>query len=95
MSHGAPSKSPSRNGPGSAALVLGLVAVVFAVVPVIGDFVTIPSAVLAVVLGIVGLFRVENGIATNRGAALAGVILGFVSGFVTFLIIAATVTPPK
>jgi hypothetical protein len=94
MSQDAPSQSSTRNGPGNAALVLGVVAVVFAVVPVVGDYVAIPAAVLAIVLGLVGLLRVEKGMATNRGAALAGAVLGFVAGFVTFLIIAASVVGP-
>lgn len=90
MSQQVPPTAPPRNGPGSAALVLGIVAFVFALVPIVGDFVSVPTAVLAVVFGVVGLLRAERGVATNGGAALAGAVLGFVSGFITLLVVAAT-----
>jgi hypothetical protein len=90
MSQQVPSTAPPRNSLGSAALVLGIVALVFALVPIVGDFVSVPAAVLAVVLGVVGLLRAEKGVATNGGAALAGVVLGFVAGFITLLVVAAT-----
>jgi hypothetical protein len=88
-------EDPPRNGLGSAALVLGLVALPFVFVPIIGEFVAAPAALLAIVLGLVGLGRVDRGIATNGGEALAGSILGLVSAFVMFLIIAATVGPAE
>lgn len=82
--------SLTRNGPGSTALVLGVVALVFAFVPIVGEFVAAPSALLAIVLGLVGLGRVEKGVATNGGQALAGSILGLAAGLILFLVFAAT-----
>ncbi|MPZ62531.1 MAG: hypothetical protein GEU93_14820 [Propionibacteriales bacterium] len=93
MPEEAPSQSPPRDGLGNAALVVGLVALVFAFVPIVGEFVAAPSAVLAIVLGVIGLVRAERGHATNGGTALAGIILGVVAGFVVFLVMAATVGP--
>jgi hypothetical protein len=88
-----PSKPLPRNGAGSLALVLGLIAVVFAFVPIVGEFVALPAALMAVVLGLVGMRRVEIGLATNGRQALTGSILGITSGFITFLIFAATLGP--
>ena len=79
-----------RNGAGSIALVMGVVALVFAFVPIIGEFIAAPSAVLAIVLGLIGLGRVEKGLATNGGQALAGSILGLIAGLILFLVFAAT-----
>lgn len=82
-----------RNRLGGAALVLGVVALVFAFVPIVGEFVAAPAALLAIVLGLIGLDRVMRGIATNTAEALIGSILGFVSGFILFLIYAASSGP--
>ena len=46
---------PHRNGVGLAALVAGFVAVAFAFVPIIGDIVAAPTALCAIVLGLIGL----------------------------------------
>ena len=90
-----PSQSAPRNGPGGAALLLGLIAVVFALIPIVGEFVAAPAALLAIVLGLVGLGRVDQGIATNGGQALAGSVLGVVAGFIVFLVMAATLGPAE
>jgi hypothetical protein len=79
-----------RNGIGSLSLALGVVSLLFALVPIVGEFVAAPSAVLAIVLGLIGLGRVDRGVATNGGQALAGSILGLVAGLLLFLIFAAT-----
>ncbi|HEY5202536.1 MAG TPA: DUF4190 domain-containing protein [Acidothermaceae bacterium] len=63
-----------RNGPGTAALVLGIVAVVLSWTVVGG----IVLGILAVVFGFVGRGRVKRGEADNRRGANAGVITGIV-----------------
>lgn len=65
-----------QNGMGTAALVLGLVGLVCSVLffPL-----GLVLAVTGLVLGIVGLKRVKRGLATNRGAAMAGIVLSVVS----------------
>jgi hypothetical protein len=82
-------RPPERNGPGDASFTLGVLAVVFVFVPVVGDFVAVPAAVAAVVLGVVGLVRVDRGVATNAGKAMVGAMLGLVSAFATFVTLAA------
>ena len=61
-----------RNGLGTAAMVVGLVALVLFWV----WFLALPLGVVAIALGIVGRHRVKRGKATNRGMATAGVVLG-------------------
>jgi hypothetical protein len=56
-----------RNGAGTAALVLGIV----------GLLICGPLGILAVILGFVGIGRADSGYANNKGAAVAGVVLGF------------------
>jgi hypothetical protein len=84
-----PWRPPARNGAGDVAFTMGVFAMVFVFVPVVGDFVALPSALGAVVLGAVGVVRAERGVATNPGKALTGALLGVVSGFVTFVTFAA------
>ncbi len=78
---------PPSNGLGTAALVLGILAILLAFVPILG-FVSYPLAILGIVFGLVGLRRVSRRVATNRGVALTGLITS-VLGFV--LVIVSTV----
>ena len=64
-----------RNGPGTAALVLGIIAVVLCWT-VVGGLVL---GILAVVFGFVGRGRVKRGEADNRRGANAGIITGVVA----------------
>jgi len=64
-----------RNGPGTAALVLGIIAVVLSWTVVGG----IVLGILAVVFGFVGRGRVKRGEADNRRGANAGIITGIVA----------------
>lgn len=66
---GAPAQP--QNGLGLAALILGIVAFLTSWFPLLG----IPVGVVGLILGILGLNKVKKGLATNRGMALAGVIL--------------------
>ncbi|RRQ29184.1 hypothetical protein DK926_04690 [Rhodococcus sp. Eu-32] len=79
-----------RNGVGSAALVAGIVAIVCAFVPFIGDFISVPIGVVAVVCGWIGVSRVDAGDATNFREAVIGAALGGTSLFVVFMGFAAT-----
>ncbi|MFD5394188.1 DUF4190 domain-containing protein [Streptomyces sp. NPDC127097] len=74
----APLPAPqSRNGMGITALVLGIVGVVLGLLIILFWMSWLP-ALLAVVFGSVGLSQARRGRATNKGMALAGVILGVV-----------------
>jgi heme/copper-type cytochrome/quinol oxidase subunit 2 len=77
-----------RNGTGTAALVIGIIALITCWT-VIGGIVL---GLLALVLGIVGRGRARRGEATNGGSAIAGVVLGLVSIIVAVVIIAAGAT---
>jgi hypothetical protein len=69
------SRDGMRDGLGVAALVMGAVALTMVI-----TFLTYPLgglvALVAVVVGILGMRRAARGIASNRGQALAGVICG-------------------
>jgi hypothetical protein len=74
-----------RNGWGTAALVCAVMALVIGFVPIVGDLVALPVSVVAMGFGVRGLLRVEDGLATNPGTAVAGILLGFVAGLLSFL----------
>lgn len=84
-SDGRQSDRQTRNGLGTAALVCGVIAAVVSMVPVVNWF-TWPLGVLAIVFGAVGWSRANKGEATNKNAAVAGVVLGIVS-FFTFCLV--------
>jgi hypothetical protein len=63
-----------KNGIGLAALIVGIVSLLLAWVPFLGLI-----GIVAVVLGIIGLRRVKARVATNKGMALAGLILGILA----------------
>ncbi|OZC92929.1 hypothetical protein CH282_01245 [Rhodococcus sp. 06-418-1B] len=92
---GAVGKKPAarslyRDGAGSVALIAGIVAVVCAFVPFIGDYLAIPAGLVAVVCGWVGLSRAVDGTATNGREAMIGAALGGTALFVVFLMFAAS-----
>ena len=64
-----------RNGVGTTALVIGVVALVLVVLLLFAPLGALLGLV-AVVFGIVGLVRVNRGDADNRGQAVAGLITG-------------------
>lgn len=74
----APSQSQPSNGVGIGALVVGIVSVVLCWLPFVG----LTLAIVAVVLGIVGIRKASRGEATNKGMAIAGVVTG---GFALFV----------
>jgi hypothetical protein len=63
---------------------------VFSFVPILGDFIALPTGFLAVVLGVIGVRRTERGVATNFGQALVGATLGAVALLVVLLMFAVT-----
>lgn len=79
-----------RDGAGTVALIAGIAAIVCAFVPFIGDFVAVPTGVVAVVSGWIGLNRSVDGSATNGREAILGAALGGAALFVVFLMFAAS-----
>lgn len=70
-----------RNGMGTAALILGILAILTCWIPVVG-FVL---GLIALILGVVGRGRVKKLQATNGGAATTGLVLGVLSVIVNIL----------
>ncbi|MCB5911463.1 DUF4190 domain-containing protein [Streptomyces pinistramenti] len=66
-----------RNGMGIAALVLGIISVVLGLFIILFWMSWLP-ALLALIFGFVGLSQVRRGLATNKGMAVTGVVLGAV-----------------
>ena len=60
---------PPQNGMGTAALVLGIIGLL------IGGCILGP---LAIIFGAVGISKANQGVATNKGSAVSGLILGIV-----------------
>ena len=78
----------TRNGMGTAALVVGIIALITCWT-VIGG---VLLGLLAVIFGFVGRGRAKRGEASNGGAAIAGVVLGLLSLIVAVVIVAAGAT---
>ncbi len=81
-----PPPTPPKSGIAVAALVLGIVAAVFAIIPG-PSFAAFVPAILAAVLGIVALTRKTP----RRGFALAGIILGALSLLVAIIVSIVTI----
>jgi heme/copper-type cytochrome/quinol oxidase subunit 2 len=69
------SAASGRNGMGTAALVLGIVAILTSWLWFVGPVL----AVLAIIFGFMGRGRANRGEATNRSSATAGLVTGIVS----------------
>ena len=79
-----------RNGAGALALWTGLLALAFAFFPFVGEFVSVPTALVAIVAGWVGMQRADRFVATNGGEAITGLLLGVGGLAVTAIVMAAT-----
>ncbi len=66
-----------RNGMGTAGFVLGLLAALFSMIPIIG-VIGWPLSILGLIFGILGIARARTGAATNKGLAVAGTVLAAV-----------------
>ncbi len=64
-----------RNGVGTAALVLGILGLVLAILVLPAPLGAL-LGLIAVILGIVGISRVNQGVADNRGQAVTGLVTG-------------------
>ena len=72
--YGTPPAGPRRNGLGTAALVLGVLAVLSCWTVIFG----LLLGLAAIVLGIIGRKRAKRGEADNGGVATAGLVLGVI-----------------
>jgi len=78
-----PAPAAPRNGLGVAALVLGIIALVFCWT-VIGGVIL---GILALIFGIIGYLRAKRGEATNAGVALSGAITGGIGLIVSVVLL--------
>jgi hypothetical protein len=76
----------SKNGLGTAALVLGIVGIAGSAIPFL-NIVSLIVASVGLLLGLLGLFAVKN---KARGRALAGTIISGVAMIVAIIVIAVT-----
>jgi hypothetical protein len=86
-SHG---NRPSRDVLGDWALSLGVLALVSAFVPVLGEFLSLPAALAAVALAVVGIVREHRGGPLHTGRTVAGGLLGAAALLFALATIAAT-----
>ncbi|NAZ73957.1 hypothetical protein GTQ99_00730 [Kineococcus sp. T13] len=84
-----PGQVQPKNGTGTAALVLGILAVVFAFIPLVGIVLGPIFGLIAIILGILGMKRANARVASNKGASIAGLVLGIIG--VVIAIIAAVI----
>lgn len=70
---GTATPNPERNGLGLAALILGIVGMLFGMVPLTG-FIAFAVGVTGLILGLAGWSRVRKNKATNKKTAIFGVI---------------------
>jgi hypothetical protein len=68
---------PPKNGLGTAGFVLGLIGLLFSFLPIVG-VVAWPLVILGLIFSLIGYSRGRSGGATNKGLALAGVILSVI-----------------
>lgn len=71
-------QQPARNGLGVAALILGIIGALSGI-PMLLFWLAAPLGILALIFGLIGNGRVKKGLATNKGVALTGVILGAIA----------------
>ncbi|MGH3098115.1 MAG: DUF4352 domain-containing protein [Streptosporangiales bacterium] len=78
---------PRRNGLAVAALVLGIIGVVFALIPLFGIFMAVPLGILALVFGGIGMVFAFGSNRASKGISTSGTALGAAA-----IIVAAVMT---
>lgn len=81
----------AKNGIGTAALVLGIIGLVFSVILMGISVFSLILSIPAVVLGGIGIAQASHGTATNRGSAITGLVCGVIAIGVTILMSAVFV----
>jgi hypothetical protein len=76
-----------RNGLGVAGFVLGLVGLLFSFIPFVG-VIAWPLVILGLVFSVIGYSRGRKGRATNKGLAMAGIVLSVLGLLVCILYVA-------
>ncbi|RJQ83109.1 MmpS family transport accessory protein [Amycolatopsis panacis] len=86
----APQPPQPKNGFGTTGFVLGLLGLIFSFIPIIG-VVSWPLVILGIIFAALGIARARSGKATNKGLAIAGLVLS-VLGLVVAILWAAVFT---
>src|SRR6266516_4242220 len=68
---------PPENGLGTTGFVLGLLGLLFSPIPLIG-VIAWPLVILGLVFASIGVGKANKGTASNRGLAIAGVVLSII-----------------
>ncbi len=68
-----------KNGMGTAALVLGILALLASFIPLLSLFTAVPLGLLGVIFAIVGYRRLSKGNATNKASTTVGLILSAIA----------------
>lgn len=82
-----------RREAGEYALTFGLAAVVCALIPVIGDVISAPTAAAAIVFGFIGITHYDAGRTPSIVPAAVGTALGALALFIVALMFIATRSP--
>lgn len=82
-----PVQQQPRNGLGTAGFVVGLVGLVFSLIPIVG-VVAWPLVILGVIFSAVGFARTRSGAATNTGLSIAGLAVSIVGLVICILWVA-------
>ena len=77
----------ASNGAGTAALAVGIIALLVSWIPFLG----LILALVALVLGVVGLRKASRGQATNKNQAVAGVVTGGIALLIGVVVTAASI----
>ena len=75
---------------GDRALAAGVAAFIAAFVPVIGEFIAVPAAVIGVGLGLAGIRRFETGHAVRVVPAAVGTVLSVCAVLAVVVVLVAT-----
>jgi len=78
-----PYRPQPKNGMGTTALVLGILALLASFIPLLSLFTAIPLGLLGIIFAIVGYTRITKGVATNKGATTVGLILSAIAVIVS------------
>jgi hypothetical protein len=81
--------APPRNGLGTAGFVLGLIGLVFSLIPLVG-VVAWPLVILGLIFSLIGLGRTRSGQANNKGITIAGVVLSVIGLVICIVWVVAT-----
>lgn len=68
-----------QNGLAIAGLVLGIIAMVIAMIPFVGIFFIWPASILAIIFGAIGHSKASQGLSTKKRESIVGWILGITS----------------